>query len=409
MRVLYLSPSGQLGGAETSLLEILASLRAAQPTWSLHLLVAGIGPLEARAAALGVKTVALPFARPIARIGESDVRSHSGRSRFAWRMALAAAPIVSYVRRLRRVIHETHPDILHTNGLKMHLLAPLAGAPAGLVWHLHDYLGSRSISARLLRWSHSRCSVILANSKSVAHDVERSLGGAKVIPIYNAVDLNRFSPSGERLDLDQLAGLSRPAPETVRIGLMATFSRWKGHTTFLNAVARIPPRIPVRAYIIGDAMYETEGSQYTRDELTDLINRLGISHRVGFTGFVTRPEAALRALDIVVHASTNPEPFGLVIAEAMASARPVVVSLGGGAAEIATPGVDSLGHTPGDVEELATRMIELASNPALRGSLGRAGRATAERSFDRRRLAQELVPIYQSVMANYRLADDAST
>jgi glycosyltransferase involved in cell wall biosynthesis len=384
-------------------------LRAAQPTWSLHLLVAGTGPLEARAAALGVKTVTLPFARPIARIGESDIRSKGGRSRFAWRMAMAAAPIGAYVRRLRRAIHDTHPDILHTNGLKMHLLAPLAGARSGLVWHLHDYLSSRSTSARLLRWSRSRCSVILANSRSVADDVEQALSGAKVIPIYNAVDLDRFSPSGERLDLDQLAGLSRPFPDTVRIGLLATFARWKGHATFLNAVARIPRHIPVRAYIIGDALYETEGSQYTRGELSELIHQLGISDRVGFTGFVTRPEAALRALDIVVHASTNPEPFGLVIAEAMASARSVVVSLAGGAAEIVTPGVDSLGHTPGDVEELAARMIELASNPALRETVGRAGRATAERSFDRRRLAQELVPIYQAVIAGHPLADEPST
>ena len=120
----------------------------------------------------------------------------------------------------------------------------------------------------------------------------------------------------------------------------------------------------------------------------------------GFTGFVPQPESALRALDVVVHASTSPEPFGLVIAEAMACERPVIVSLAGGAAEIVTVGVDALGHHPGDAAGLAARITELAIDPALRGRIGRAARATADRCFDRTRLANELVPIYQSVITN---------
>ena len=131
-----------------------------------------------------------------------------------------------------------------------------------------------------------------------------------------------------------------------------------------------------------------------------VVERLGIGDRVGFTGFVAQPESALRALDVVVHASTSPEPFGLVIAEAMACERAVIVSVAGGAAEIVTVGVDALGHQPGDTEGLAARITELAIDPGLRSRLGRAARATAERCFDRARLAKELVPIYQSVMGH---------
>ena len=54
MRIVYLDPSGQLGGAERSLLELLAGVRAAEPDWPLHLVVSADGPLVARAAALGV-------------------------------------------------------------------------------------------------------------------------------------------------------------------------------------------------------------------------------------------------------------------------------------------------------------------------------------------------------------------
>ena len=106
-------------------------------------------------------------------------------------------------------------------------------------------------------------------------------------------------------------------------------------------------------------------------------------------------QAALRALDIVVHASVEPEPFGLVIAEAMACGRPIVVSRAGGAAEIAAQG--AVFHVPGDADDLAARVSELAADAALRTALGSAGRAAAVRLFGPHRLASALIPIYESL------------
>ena len=401
MRVMYLNPSGQLGGAETGLLEILASLRHAQPAWTLHLLVAGEGPLAARVAALGVSTAVLAFPPSIARLGESGGSFAGHRSRFLWQLALSAAPIAAYLGRLRAAIRDFAPDVVHTNGFKMHLLGARTDRGPKLVWHLHDYLSSRPMSARLLRRSRLRCAAVVANSASVANDVRQTIGNdVNVFTVRNAVDLVRFNPVGDRMNLDERAGLPAAAPDAVRVGLLGTFARWKGHITFLEAIARVPRHVPIRGYVIGDAVYDTEGSQRSRSELMHVVERLGIGDRVGFTGFVAHAESALRALDVVVHASTSPEPFGLVIAEAMACERPVIVSLAGGAAEIVTVGVDALGHQPADVAQLAARITELAIDPALRSRIGRAARATAERCFDRARLAKELAPIYQSVLTS---------
>jgi glycosyltransferase involved in cell wall biosynthesis len=107
----------------------------------------------------------------------------------------------------------------------------------------------------------------------------------------------------------------------------------------------------------------------------------------------------MRALDVVVHASTEPEPFGLVIAEAMACGRAVIAANAGGAAELVTPGVDALVHRPGDAASLANAIESLASDAALRQRMGVAARQTAVRRFDRRRLAGELLPVYQRVAA----------
>jgi glycosyltransferase involved in cell wall biosynthesis len=114
-----------------------------------------------------------------------------------------------------------------------------------------------------------------------------------------------------------------------------------------------------------------------------------------FTGPVRDPAGALRDLDIVVHASTEPEPFGMVIAEAMACGRPIIASAAGGAAELIQNGVDGLGYPPGDENRLATLIAQLVADPGLRETLGAAGRRSAERRFDRARMAAELIPIYQ--------------
>jgi glycosyltransferase involved in cell wall biosynthesis len=402
MRVMYINPTGQLGGAETSLLAMLASVRGAQPSWALHLVTAGEGPLNAAAGALGITTTVQPFPPALARLGEHGAHAdRSGYLRLAARFARAASTLPGYVGRLRREIRSFRPDIIHTNGLKMHLLAGWAARSVPLVWHLHDYLGSRPLTARLLRRNASRCSVLVANSMSVARDATATLGnGIRVVPILNAVDLDRFLPTGDRADLDRLAGLPAAPAGTIRVGLLGTFARWKGHGTFLSAVAQLPGDLPIRAYVIGDALYQTDGSQHSGVELRQMAASLGIADRVGFTGFIERSDAALRALDIVVHASTSPEPFGLVIAEAMACGRAVIVSGAGGAAELVSPDVDALTHTPGNAGELAARIATLAADASLRARIGTAGRATAERAFDRARLARELIPVYHDALSS---------
>jgi glycosyltransferase involved in cell wall biosynthesis len=350
-----------------------------------------------RAAALGVTVTVLPFPTRLARMGETGTNgSVFGRARVLASLCMAAPETNAYAVRLRRVVSEFGPDVVHTNGLKMHLLGTRCAGAAALIWHLHDYVSSRPTTSRLLNQSAGRCRLAIANSVSVARDAQSIFGNTLQIRVlYNGVDLDRFSPDGSQIDLDRLCRLPAAEAGTIRVGLIGSFARWKGHSVFLTALSLLQPRGRIRGYVIGGSIYETDRSQYSLAVLRDLAQRLGIASMVGFTGYIDRPESALRALDIVVHASTEPEPFGLVIAEAMACGRPVIVSATGGAAEIVHVGVDALAHPAGDAAALASRILELAGNSRLRGRLGRAGRTTAERRFDRTRLAEELLRIYQ--------------
>jgi glycosyltransferase involved in cell wall biosynthesis len=406
MRILYLNPNGTVGGAEASLLHLWAALRVAKPQWTLSLIAASEGPFLSRADALGVSAKVIPFPRAIQQFGDSGLRPAAGagigRPAFFTSLASAAVTAPAYVRRLRRAIREFQPDLLHSNGIKTHLLSVFGSSrDVPVVWHIHEYVKARPVTGPLFRLCVSRCSALVTNSESVAKDV-RALcrSGRTVEPVHNGIDTEEFAPAGPQLDLDALAHLPPAPPGTVRVGLVATFARWKGHETFLRSLAMLGPQAPVRGYVVGGPIYATNGSQHTLHSLQDLVRTLGLTGSVGFTGYVDNPAAAVRSLDIVVHASTEPEPFGLVIIEAMACGKAVVVSNAGGVPEIVQDGVNVLAHKPGDAIGLRDRIQELLRTPDLRTRLGKAARRTAEQSFGRERFANEFVRIYKRLVTN---------
>jgi len=397
MKILYLSACSQLGGAERVLLDMLASIRAANAEVSLHVVTTEDGPLISECGALGVQATVVPLPKRVARLGDA-ASEQSLMNLFA-----AAPSIIAYLFRLRRVIRSFAPDVVHTNGFKVHVLGVFAKPRgAALVWHIHDFVSSRPVMARLLRHLSRFCDLAVANSSAVAADVRAvctvpQTRGITVKTVHNAVDLHRFSSTGAVIDVDELAGMRPSVPDTIRVGLIATLARWKGHETFLRAISLLPRHLPVHGYIIGDAIYQTDGSQHSLGELRALAGKLGVADSVGFTGFIDDTAPAMRALDIIVHASIEREPFGLVIAEAAACGNSIIASQNAAATELMHDGIDFVSHDAGDPLSLAVQITHLAADAKLRNRLGASARATAERVFDRARLATELLPLYQTL------------
>jgi glycosyltransferase involved in cell wall biosynthesis len=262
---------------------------------------------------------------------------------------------------------------------------------------VHDYVSPRRVSSVLLRRYGHRAAAVVANSHDVAADVQGVLGAhIRVEVVHNGIDMQRFHPIGHTVDLDAAAGLSPAPPGTRRVGLVATYARWKGHETFLRALARVAAA-QLRGYVVGGPVYETSGSQVTRDELECMARRLALGDRVGFVPFQREVAPVYRGLDVVVHASTKAEPFGLSVLEAMACGRPVVVSGAGGVRELVTDGEQGLTHPPGDVDALASAIASLLDDPARCERLGASGRRTAVTLFDRARLGDALADIYLSL------------
>jgi glycosyltransferase involved in cell wall biosynthesis len=397
VKVLFLNVTAAVGGAERLLLDLIASLTQAEPALSPHLALGEDGPLADLARERGAAVTVLPLPAVLSKVGDSagvfsSLRLLTNGVVGGWRAWRYAA-------RLRRLIAELAPDVVHSNSLKFHLLAALA-APGGtpLVWHLHDFVGSRAVMRHALRWSARRAAGAIAVSRAVAEDAASRLGKLPVEVVPNAVDTAHFRPGPScGAWLDELAGLPPAPPRTVRVGLVATYARWKGHDVFLGAATRLVesmPDLPARFYVVGGPIYRTHGSQWSAQELAGMATRLKGRDRVGFVGFQADVAPVYRGLDVVVHASTRPEPFGLTIAEAMACGRAVVVARAGGAAELFTPDHDAVGVPPGDAAALAAALADLIADPARRQALAEAAVVSSAR-FARDPLGPRVLAAYR--------------
>jgi glycosyltransferase involved in cell wall biosynthesis len=404
LRILFLNPVGVLGGAERALLDLLACLRTLEPAFSLHLLTGTEGPLLEQARALGVSARVLPLPEPLSALGDSGLRGGGAGAVWGFARSLAPAPglVAGYLRQLRREVRALRPHLIHSNGIKTHLLS-LATLGLGIpsVWHIHDFIGERPLVRRALQGLRPLATAAIANSQAVGRDAREVLERVSVHVVYNGVDVERFAPGpGEGARLDELAGLTMAPKGTLRTGLVATYARWKGHEVFLQAAAKLVrerPELPVRFYLVGAPLYRTRDSQYSVEELRGLVERQGLSGRVGLVPFQQEPAAVYRALDIFVHASTRREPFGLTIAEAMACGRAAIISRASGAAEQLTDGVDAVTLPSGDVEALARALRTLAEDTGLRERLGQAARRTAVERFSRERYAREVLNVYRTL------------
>ena len=402
--LLFLNPVGAVGGAERALVDLLAMIRELRPDWPLQLIAGADGPLREEAERLGVRVEIVPLPRAAATFGDSALRWADGNRLVRWadalrRGAVAAAALPRYVRRQKRRIAENGPRLVHSNGLKFHSLTGLV-VPRGVpvVWQIHDFLGPRPIAGRMLRFLRPP-NVVIANSEATAADARQTLPGVTTEAILYGIDLDRFaSGSADTAAFDRLGGFEPAPPETVRVGLVATYARWKGQDVFLEAIARIAVNgPPARFFIVGGPVYQTAGSQFTEAELRERIAALGLKDRVGLVPFQRESAPVYRALDVVVHASTRPEPFGLTIVEAMACGRAVIVAKAGGAAELFTDGVDALGASPGDPTKLAATIGQLIGDRARRESLGRAAQASATVRFSRTRMAEQILQVYDRI------------
>jgi len=387
-RVLFVNPGRDLGGAERSLLLLLGTLPqfGVEPTVAVF----GSGPFYAALAQLQVPTIVLDVPTRLRRASRYTLPRRVATA------ALFALYTMPSAMRLARLARRVGADLLHSNGLKAHVLAGLAGhlVRRPVVWHLRDFPPD-GVVGRLFRTAARRLpALVVANSEAVAAAVRSpDSTGPTVITLRNPVDLERFRPLPIAGRIRSELGL---ATETPLVGMIAHLTPWKGHEDFLAIARVVGDAIPAaRFVVVGGPIYETEGHVGYAQALHRRASELGLGERMRFLGTREDVPDILAALDVLVHCPTAPEPFGRILAEAMAVGRPVVAARCGGIPEIVRDGEHGYLIAPRDIAAFSAAVVRLLRDRDLGARLGAAGRRQAEALFSPQAHAARVVEAYR--------------
>jgi glycosyltransferase involved in cell wall biosynthesis len=202
-----------------------------------------------------------------------------------------------------------------------------------------------------------------------------SVPNRNLVVVPNGFEVERFSAEEESVSREIRAAIGCKGKPLV--GVFGRITAWKGQKVLIEALSNLPD---VTAVIVGEALFTEEDQQY-KQELTVLADHLGVADRVHFTGFQRDVLPFLKAVDLVVHCSTSPEPFGRVIVEALLAGKPVIATRHGAPAEIIEDGVTGVLVSPGDPVLLAEAIERLLADRRWAEKLARAGRDSAGKRF----------------------------
>ncbi len=384
-KICYYCVATHLGGAEKSLLEFLRKLPAHSSLSTRVLLPQAHGPLVKELQDSGIAVDFLEM--PPRFFSTSRSRPLLG----AWQLLSSLPALVRYVKSLRRYFAEQGIQVVHTTGIKCHLLAwpATAGLNISVVWHLRDILG-RGLTRAAMRIAHRGCGrrvKVIANSRATALSFSR-----RSLPevIHNGISLENYGGSRE-------ANLATRIPT---VGIVGVLAKWKGQAEFLMMAHALKRRgVAARFLVVGGQIYDTVGDRGYVAELHSLVHDLGLADRVEFTGYQANIATVLQRLDVLVHASTRPEPFGRVLIEAQACGVPVVASAAGGVPEIVTAGETGLLFAPKDVLGMAAQVERLLEDANLRAKIIRNARARVQTDFAIDAHVKKIISVYEELKA----------
>ncbi|HKH30910.1 MAG TPA: glycosyltransferase family 4 protein [Gaiellaceae bacterium] len=367
--VVFVSPFAQLAGAERFLELMLENMPRSLVRRVVFLQE---GPFVARAREAGHPITVLPTSqRP------------PGLVRSAWR--------------LRRLLENDPPDLVHANGVKAALVCALAllGKPTPLVWMKHDLSFDGSLARPLAR----RCRLVIGVSSAtlavfgpkLRHKLRRVPHGLPPI------DVDR---DDGRAELVRLVSGDDDAPV---VGLVGRLYRMKGQHELVEVVPEVLERVPdVRFAFLGGV--DPNVPEYA-EAVRRRVDQLGITAAVSFLGHRDDATLLMSGCDLIAIPSvpaerSNREAFSLVALEALLVGTPVVAYAEGGLPEVL--GSCALLAPTGDRAALRDAIVRALQDAQLRRSLADCGRQRALTKFRLERMVESILECYREASSPAR-------
>ena len=390
MRVTHIITRLVIGGAQENTLGTIAGLRQ-KPGLDLHLLAGPTtgpeGSLEERARGIpGLLTIVPQLVRPV----------HPFKDFLA-------------LRRLEEILRQQKPDLVHTHSGKAGIVGRLAARHAGvpvIIHHIHGpsfgnfqsppanwiFTAAEKYAARVT--DHFFCSANAMTRRYLAAGIGQP---SMFTRIFSGFNLDPFLNAANDLALRRQLGLSE---NDFVIGKLGRLFRLKGHADLIAAFAAIFPRLPhARLLLVGDGVL--------RGDLENQARRLGLAGKVVFAGLVPPADVAryVGIMDCLAHLSYR-EALSRALPQALAAAKPVVANDFDGADEVCLENQTGFVVPTGDTEAASRKLLQLASDAALRERLGRAGRAFVKDNFSVEKMVDDQYDVYLKLAARKGMTND---
>lgn len=356
MNILQILPMLDVGGVETGTVDFSRELAARGHN---VIVVSGGGRMVKDLADINVRHIKLPVYK---------------KSLFS---------VLAMVKKLGYILKEERIDIVHARSRVPAIIAFFASrrTDASFITTAHGYYSTHLLS-RIMSWGKF---VIVASNIIGRHMIE-DFG----VPH----DRIRFVPRGVDLESFRFKAIDTSQHKTeYRIGVVGRITPIKGHSFFLQAIARAIRIFPkVKILIVGDA--PKDRPEY-KDNLSRLTRQLGIEKFVEFLGSRHDIPRIMSELDLLVLPSVGQEAFGRVIIEAGASGVPVIATRIGGAVDIIEDGKTGLLVEPGNIMELVNSVIKFLQDRTFAKNIAIEARKKVEKEYSLIRMAEDTIKVYK--------------
>ncbi|MGB3225548.1 MAG: glycosyltransferase family 4 protein [Desulforhopalus sp.] len=279
--------------------------------------------------------------------------------------------------------------LVHLNNIMGSQLAGILAAKmlkVPCIGHLRDFEEVDRVTklyARLIDYHIAISSAIKENLLNL--DVPRE----KIAVVYDAIDLQDFD---DTVSCDHVRReLKLDGVDNV-FGIFGRIVPWKGIIEFVQSASLVIQSVPnTIALVIGDC---SDGDSGYLRKVEGLIAEYGLNEKIILTGYRTDIPALMKLMDVVVHASSKPEPFGMVLIEAMAMQKPVVATKMGGPLDIIMDSQTGFLVAPDNPPEMADAVKRLLVDKNLASDMGRKGKSRVVDMFTKERYARQVEDVY---------------
>jgi glycosyltransferase involved in cell wall biosynthesis len=345
--ILFVQPVAERGGSDQCLLRMVRQL--APQGWRCHVVTPAPHPLAPGLEEAGATLHVVPMRRITKSAGSYGY----------WAGYALAWPVT--VVRLAVLARRVGATVVQSNSLhSWYGWAAAAVVRRPHVWHAREIVVQSGSALRLERWL---CRHFATTVVAVSRAVADQLPGAPVVVVHDVPDPAEFGPG----NAGRFRGRVGIGDDVPLVGAAGRIDTWKGFDVVLDAAGAIRASRPDAQVVVAGAA--VPGKEGYAQALAERASRTPGVHWLGPRDDM--PDL-LADLDVLVLASTEPEPFGMVLAEALASGVPVVATEGGGPREM-------LGEVPADRWRLVAPRDAGALAAAVAESVPAGASSTARR------------------------------